>query len=293
MGRPTSRRTVIALALALGLGAAALPGQDAGKITLATKLQTGDKWLVSSELYLDLSLRTTDVEGEPKWRKVVRQRSERYVRTFTEVKDGAPVREQIEFITSRDGESQAPNAPVEFKNTSLNGQTLSLWLDGKKIMSSVLSGAKVDQNDLDGLKMIEEYAALLPAEPKAIDAVWPVANEDVIRLVIGGRKGVPTEGSVSCKLKSVETKDGKQLAHISVDLLKLKQVPRPGYEMTLKASNGEMVFDVAAGRPVSLKINGTYDMKGTEDDVNGARIADMVGTGSWSCSVTFEPPPPQ
>ncbi|MBI3097111.1 MAG: hypothetical protein HYY93_02525 [Planctomycetes bacterium] len=293
MGHSITRRTIVAISLVLGIGgAAALPGQEAGKVTLTTKLKAGDKWQVSSELYLDMDLRTTDVEKESKFRKVVRQRSERYVRTFTEVKDGAPIREQIEYLSCREGESQSPNVPVEFKTTPLSGQTVSLTMDGKKLVSSVLSGAKVDPAELDGIKMIEEYAALLPKRPVGVDDVWPVPNEEAVRLVIGGRKGVPTEGSVSCKLKSLETRDGRQLAHLSIDLLRLKQVPRPGYEMTLKASNGELLFDVAAGRPVSLKISGTYDMKGAEDDVNGARIADMVGRGSWSCSVTFEPPPP-
>lgn len=258
---------------ALLLSSAALLAEEAR--AFEKKVAEGTTWVVQSKRILDFDLTVSDLEGQKADKKQVKTEiEETYERRVEKVEGGRPVRVRLTWTSDRRGQDPGP-------------------MQGKEVVLDATGGRLKVEGDLSpeqraGLRIEEDYEAILPDRPIAVGAKWSLEHRDVARFVLEGFNIQPgAQGSATCELLSIESQGGRDLAKVKVDL---DLSGDSASHWSLSASlTGTLTYDLTNGRPEALVLTGEMRASGKETDEKKQEAATVEGRGQVSIVNTYRP----
>jgi len=211
-----------------------------------------------------------------------------FVDTCDGVADGRPTRLARRFVKAVSEHSsefamadQEPEVEKKARESKLTGQTVAFEWDAKA--EEYKKSFVGDEGDAELLEKLEEDAdlrVLLPSGAVEEGKSWEVDVQKCMdALAPGGSNGIPRdeddkdeedpfdnlEGEAKVTLKEVREVDGRKLAVLIVEVEAQGSAPmttKDGMEgeLGLKVDlEGEVLWDLAAGRPSSFEVGGTVD----------------------------------
>lgn len=228
-----------------------LVSQDGDK--LEVRPAPGDKSSVTVESHLDLDIEVQDGNG-----KVTRvlgvTRKEKFEQEITAVADGraSGLRIRCAFSTVQKSGSGIPLA-----------DPVATPVQGRSFLAT-RAGAGWSVKDPDGGTPPAEAQAvgawndvtrLLPTGELRVDATWKVEAVDVSAL-LGGAMLADATGSLDCKCESIS---GNRAVILFTGQIEGKGVEGAATRITV--APGRLVFDVGAGKALSLSIAGALESR--------------------------------
>jgi hypothetical protein len=227
-------------------------------LCLLAQVKAGDKLSVAVDSELDLDIEIRDGTGESK-RVLNVVRREKFAQEVLEAAEGKARAVRIQVLSSTAQKSGTDTPISAEKPTSLNGATLTAMRSPAGWSVKDANGATPAQEG-QALGAWNDAYRLLPSGEAKAGASWEVEARDALALLS------PTaireaQGKLSCKC---EAADGGRVAVAFSGTLKGKARDESVVELTLTVAQGQLIYDVAKGRPVSLKVAGSvqtiYDM---------------------------------
>jgi len=221
------------------------------KVTIEAKHAAGDAYDVRRTVTMKLS---GSVQGQP-----LSTRDERvqgFREKTVEVKDGLPVRAERTYKTYEQTIAQTEGlgrTQTEEHKNPIVGKALTLARKSGKVQLE----SKPEAGDLDAGDLAfctHDAEALLPPEPAAVGDEWDVPKWKLVAAL--GLDGMRASGA-KCTLAEIADRDGARIARIGVELTE------QGVEAGTKSSadlKGSLLFDLSAGRPLSLSLKGTIKL---------------------------------
>lgn len=273
---------------------AILGGSRAGAqepVTLAARYEPQSKWFIRAATRFELDLSTEDPDGKPSSYSLVQTREEKYTREFLEVQDQVPAKQTLTYLVSRETVSRDPQLPAEGGRTELEDRVFLVTTQGDG-QSVTCQNGTVSDKGLAQVQARERVTALLPAKPVAKDETWTVEGSDACRFLIESFSIIPDpESQIICQLKEVRQDGASSLAVVSVSI-NMKGKSRAenagaAYALELGMS-GEFLFNITAGRPQSLMLNGKLSVNGSKSSEAGEMLLKVNGAGNIKYELEFQ-----
>jgi hypothetical protein len=263
-------RAILFLLPLLSALAAAADGKE--KFRLAGERAAGD--VVTVEYTLERTMDVTEAEGAketPDLKWVQRYRT-KYTSTVLDDRGakGWSVRRVYEV---KRGFEKLPSGKEEHAPSSLQGMTVTITYDGKKISVTPAAG-KLDPKDRQ--ELIEEFET-----PDAADFYTDreVAVGDTWTLS-GHAAGLAVR---ECRLAGVVQHAGHRCARIGIIFERDQRTPAPS--MFPGQLEGSAHYALDLRRPVGSEMTGTFAVWERRKD--GERSVDLRGHGTWSEKRSF------
>ena len=257
------------LALAFLLASSALAQES-----FTPRFEDGDVWTETTRASLTLRLKVTEVEdgvdGATHEQQSAVAREERRETTILEAAKDTPAAFKTSWPLSRTREGAAEAASVP---TALEGQ--SVEIRGREATPSDAADAVKSAAREPGA-----WRALLPASPKSAGDSWTVPAAALARVLVRGAREEPGDTSeIKVTLVAIAEKDGSRIATLSLAgsiAVDSRQDFRVQFDV-----KGELLWDLAAGHPVSLAITGEAKaLEGKVKDEKGEVVGKIAGEGS-------------
>lgn len=227
-------------------------------LCLLLQAKAGDKLTVTVESELDLDIEVRDGTGESK-RVLNVTRKEKFAQEVLEAAEGKARSVKIQCVSSLVQKSGTDTPIGAEKPTPLQGVTF--------LATRTATGWSVrEQNggapspEGKGLGTWNDASRLLPAGEAKAGATWEVDARDVLALLAPTALREAT-GKLACKCEAAE---GGRVAVSFTGTIKGKAQDEAIVQLDLTIAQGNLVYDVAKGRPVALKVSGSvqtiYDM---------------------------------
>lgn len=172
------------------------------------------------------------------------------------VTDGLPVRAERTYKTYEETQEQRmgtmPAQGGEKKNAIVGKPVILARKDGRVQLEAKPEAGELDDDNLD--LGTEDFDVMLPAEPVAVGEQWKVSRDKMVR-VMG--KETPKELETTCTLEEVTEKDGAKVARIAVKVTMKGE--QDGAQVSCELA-GPLLFDLSAGRALSITLKGTMKM---------------------------------
>lgn len=258
--------------------------QGQQKYEFKPQFTVGQRW---SERRINTFEMTTTVKVQ---QQVVEQNRQKTRQSYEfewevlEITDNVPMTARVKFGSKCGGEAE------------VNGQTQTVEFPaaGKTIEARRLADGGVDikpagANVPEVLEILEDLfepdLGAFPKKPLAIGESWSWDKQSVAETF---GIGADDEGSVICTIKAVSTRDGREVAEITIRVhLKIGEAQEGGGQRiaTLTESNldGRGLMDIEAGRLVEVSLAGNVVVSGIiyaqDENGNFTPQADLDGTG--------------
>lgn len=226
------------------LAVALLLPQD--PVKFESRSAAGDRTNVKIESSLTLEITAKDV-SESTSRVLTLDASEEYRQEVLEAAEGSPRKVRV-------------SCPRSSRNKTMAGGTTQSWntaLQGLTFLVTLGADAKVElegDGELPGgaeaVGAWNAFGRLLSKEPKKAGESWKVEARDVAPALWAGFEDA--SGQIEVKFDRVEEDRAVLLLAGS-----LKGATKDGFEGSLELGETTFVFDLKAGRPVSLALSGT------------------------------------
>ncbi|HEX5138744.1 MAG TPA: hypothetical protein VFY93_17360 [Planctomycetota bacterium] len=237
------KRSIVLFALAL----CAVLARAEDKVDIKAKHAEGDACDVRTTITMKLS---GTVQGQPISTK--HDGTEEYREKTVEVKDGQPARAERTYKANKQTLQQSMGmAPpqTQSQENPIVGKTVTLVRkEGKVQLETRPEAGELDEGDLDFCT--DDTEVLLPGEPVAVGGQWEVSNEKLTAAF--GATGMKV-ASAKCTLEEIAERDGTRVARIKVEVAVKGE--EGGAKMEGELS-GPFLFDLTAGRPVSISLKG-------------------------------------
>lgn len=209
-----------------------------------------------------------------------------------EASEGKPKKLRREFQEVK-FELKGIPAPEENPMEDLEGKAILVEEEGGEVHAKPDAGAKIDEKLIKGQGLGDEWRIFLPEEEVKKGSVW---SPDEKKLAEMFRRMLPSmeddedegesaeiiknvmkrlSGSIECKLAGVSEEEGASVARITLkggfgldftqdDLPKAVREGMGDGELEISASGkfeGEMLFDIKAGKPVKFGFSGPISLK--------------------------------
>jgi hypothetical protein len=232
-----------------------LPGASA--FAQAVKLEArhpavGEKGQVRIESALDVDIVVKDSLGErPTKHNTIK--SEVFQTEVTRAENGAALMMRVDCSMS-ELQTSGHNRPLQKGPTELQGRSfLVRRATGQATVVTMMDGTPVLAG-AEGLGGWEDFALLLPGKEVAVGEQW-ILQRDVSALVSVTNMAETKSAQIIASLKAI---DGSRATITFTGAVEGKAMN--GASVKVNVAEGEMIFDMAKGRPVRIGVRGDFEM---------------------------------
>lgn len=240
--------------------------------TFAPKYEEGDTWTEVTSAALSLRLKVTEVDkgtdGATHEQAAAVDRGERRETRILEATKDTPTAFKTSWPLSRERQDGAEARPTA--------------LEGRSVEIRGRDATPADAPDAVKAAAREPAAwrVLLPLAPKSPGDSWSVPAAALARVLVRGAREEPADTSeIKVTLAGVAEKDGARIATLSLAgsiAVDSRQDFRVQFDV-----KGALVWDLSAGHPVSLTIEGeAKTLEGKVKDEKGEVVGRIADDGS-------------
>ncbi len=262
----------------------------AAQDTCELKLQSavGERRLVGIETTIDATITATDLEEKKTARSIFTRKQESFAEEMVVVDDRkAPIQVRLNCLSSTVEERTAGDTAGGLHPSSLQGRVVTVTREGEGWTVIPLGGGSLDADAAASLARWLDLPLLLKAGTVKVGDSWTVKNaERLASLGLGKETGTP---ELRCTLGRILP--GTPLrAEVSVSVRMDKG--KEGEESYLKGQLvGLLVLDLAAGKPQSFSLSGSFRAGHAVLDANGTPIGRIdIQARQVQLKMSFEAP---
>lgn len=254
------------------LAALLLSGTVLAQETFSPSVEEGDVWTETTESSLSLRLKVTEVdkgkEGATREQGAKVEKEERRETRILEASKGVPGALRTTWVSSRErvdgGEARA---------TALEGRTV-------EIRGREATPADAPEAAKAAAREPAAWRALLPSGPRSPGESWTIPAASVARLLLRGASEEPSDASeIKVTFAGVSARDDARIATLSISGI-VAVDSRQDFRVQFDVE-GELLWDLASGHPVSLTLTGkARTLEGTLKDARGETLGKVTGEGS-------------
>jgi len=214
----------------------------------------GDRTQVKIDSVIDLSITKKDSDGE-KTTNFTLVKQEAYRQTVKTAENGAGVTLVVECTNSE--LQRSSQGEILKGKTELHGRSfLVTRLVGQAAKVEMSDGSPAAIAGVDSVGGWEDYAKLLPGKEVAEKGQWLI-EKDVSALVWIANLAETKSAQIVATLDKV---DGTRATIQFEGTVEGKTKDGSMVKLSIPKGKGEMVFDTATGRPVSITVAGEFEM---------------------------------
>jgi hypothetical protein len=287
IGFPRGFRAAGCIVLAV---AALLPGRTAvaeESVELKLLSATGERRLISIDTTVDATLTTTDIEEKTATRSVASQQKATFAEETVSVDDAKrPMQVRLNCMSASVEERAAGEVSGGVvRKSPLQGRIVIVSREGNG-WNVLPAGTDPLAADLAApLGRWLDLRLLLKEGPVKVGDSWTVASSgQVATMVLGKDAGIP---EVRCTLGRIVGTPARAEVAVSVRLEKGKEGDTNRLQGQL---SGMLVIDLAAGRPLSFSLGGSFNAVQEARDANGTAVGKIdIQARKVEMRIGFEP----
>lgn len=274
----------------LGMLLALMLAVPAQQVEFKPRADVGSEVRVEIHSYLEFDLMSSDREG--RHQRTIRTRlDETYLQTIKKVKNKRATLMTLvceRSTTEREGSNLRASGLVK---TDRHGRRITVSREGTD-HTVTIEGIPA-KSDAAYIGRWEDIAQLLPSGAVSVGDKWRREFSSLTFLTAGGAN-TDANGTLSCTLSKVEN----QTATVHFEGT-LTSAPSETETSTLKVE-GDLEFNLDAGRPVSLTLTGSLSIDRTvideeyrpeEDEIYFINVGTIeLRSKSWSAGIKFSAP---
>ncbi len=215
----------------------------------------GDRTQIKIESTIDLSITKKDSDGE-KTTTFTIVKSEAYRQTVKTAENGAGITLIVDCTLS-ELQRSGSQGDMQKGNTELHGKSfLVSRLVGQAVKVEMSDGSPAAIAGVDSVGGWEDYVKLLPGKEVAEKGQWLI-EKDVSALVWIANLAETKSAQIVATLDKVE---GTRARIEFEGTVEGKTKDGSMVKLAIPKGKGEMIFDTATGRPVSIAVAGEFEM---------------------------------
>jgi hypothetical protein len=281
---PSPRRLLLLAAVAVALLPDAAAAQDS--VELKMRSAVGERRLVVIESSVDATITATDLEEKATPRSILTQRKERFVEETVEVDEAkAPLQARLNCLASTVEERAAGETTGGVRKTPVQGRIVTVKREGAGWTALPLGAEPLAADQLAPLGRWNDLRLLLKGGPVKVGESWTPAADRLGSLVLGKDAGAP---EVRCTLNRIVPGSP---ARAEVGLTLRFDKGKEGDDDRIQGQlAGLLVFDLAAGKPLSFSLAGGFQAVQNARDASGTSVGKIdVQARKVELKIAFEP----
>jgi hypothetical protein len=282
---PVSRAALAGMTACCALLALPAAAQDSCELKL--KAAVGERRLVTVESAVDATLTAVDLEEKATTRSVASQRKDSFVEETVVVDDRRePIQVRLSCLSSTVEERAAGDVSGGVRKTPVQGRVVTVTREGAGWTVIPLGADPLAAELTAPLGRWLDLRLLLKDGAVKVGESWAVSGADrLAAMAVGKDAGVP---EIRCTLgRIVPGTPAKAEIAVTVRM----ETGKEGDESRLQGQlAGLLVIDLAAGKPLSFSLSGSFKAGHAARDANGSPVGRVeIQARQVALKFAFEP----